>query len=200
MAAYDLIRASVNLTLSAILIALATTMMLPLSTTYVTFMVAMGTALADGAWGRDSAVYRISGVLTIIGSWFMTAIVALVLTIVLTLFLRYFGFRAVGLVMLGVIGLLYHSYKPSKSSTSDKIAEILLEDGDLFDILMVHTRAIIPRISPLIARIIDGLVRDEDELLIKVDHDVDKLTFQTRAMKHDIYKMFNSLADEVTET
>lgn len=72
-AAFDLIRASVNLVLASLLIALGTSLKLPLSTTYVTFMVAMGTSLADRAWGRDSAVYRITGVISVIGGWFLTA-------------------------------------------------------------------------------------------------------------------------------
>jgi phosphate/sulfate permease len=71
--AFDLVRASVNLVVASILIAIGTSIKLPLSTTYVTFMVAMGTSLADGAWGRESAVYRITGVLTVIGGWFFTA-------------------------------------------------------------------------------------------------------------------------------
>lgn len=74
--AFDKIRASVNLVVASILISLGTSLKLPLSTTYVTFMVAMGTSLADRAWGRESAVYRISGVFTVIGGWFMTALVA----------------------------------------------------------------------------------------------------------------------------
>ena len=78
--AFDLIRASVNLTVASVLIAMATSLKLPLSTTYVTFMVAMGTALADGVRGRESAVYRVSGVLTIIGGWFMTAFSAFFFT------------------------------------------------------------------------------------------------------------------------
>ena len=73
---FDKIRASVNLVVASILISLGTSLKLPLSTTYVTFMVAMGTSLADRAWGRESAVYRISGVFTVIGGWFMTALVA----------------------------------------------------------------------------------------------------------------------------
>ncbi len=73
-AAFDLIRATVNLTISALLISLATSFKLPLSTTYVTFMVAMGSSLADRAWGRDSAVYRITGVFTVIGGWFLTGL------------------------------------------------------------------------------------------------------------------------------
>ena len=72
--AFDMIRASVNLMVAGILIAIATSMKLPLSTTYVTFMVAMGTSFADRAWGRESAVYRVAGVLNVIGGWFGTAI------------------------------------------------------------------------------------------------------------------------------
>jgi phosphate/sulfate permease len=76
--AFDKIRASVNLVVASILISIGTSLKLPLSTTYVTFMVAMGTSLADRAWGRESAVYRISGVFTVIGGWFMTALVAFI--------------------------------------------------------------------------------------------------------------------------
>src|SRR5690554_2105364 len=75
-ASFDLIRASVNLTISALLISLGTSLKLPLSTTYVTFMVAMGASLADRAWGRESAVYRINGVLTVVAGWLLTALVA----------------------------------------------------------------------------------------------------------------------------
>ena len=76
--AFDMVRASVNLMVASILISIATSMKLPLSTTYVTFMVAMGTSLADRAWGRESAVYRIAGVLNVIGGWFFTAFSAFV--------------------------------------------------------------------------------------------------------------------------
>ena len=78
MPAFDLVRASVNLIMASVLISIATSMKLPLSTTYVTFMVAMGTSLADRAWGRESAVYRVAGVLNVIGGWFLTALVAFV--------------------------------------------------------------------------------------------------------------------------
>ena len=71
-----MVRASVNLIVAGILISIATSMKLPLSTTYVTFMVAMGTSLADRAWGRESAVYRVAGVINVIGGWFLTAITA----------------------------------------------------------------------------------------------------------------------------
>jgi len=88
--AFDLVRASVNLVVASILIAIGTAHKLPLSTTYVTFMVAMGTSLSDGAWGRDSAVYRVSGVLTVIGGWFFTAFSAFVIAFILAT-VTYFG-------------------------------------------------------------------------------------------------------------
>lgn len=102
---FDAVRASVNLVISAALIASATALTLPLSTTYVTFMVAMGTSFADGAWDRESAVYRVSGVLNVIGGWFLTAFIAFTACgIVLTI--CYYG----GLVaVLAVMGLTTYS-------------------------------------------------------------------------------------------
>jgi phosphate/sulfate permease len=88
--AFDLVRAGVNLMVAAALISLATSLKLPLSTTYVTFMVAMGTSLSDQAWGRDSAVYRVSGVLTVIGGWFFTAMMAFTVSSIFAVAI-YFG-------------------------------------------------------------------------------------------------------------
>ncbi len=90
-AAFDLIRATVNLACAAILIAIATSLKLPLSTTYVTFMVAMGSSLADRAWGRDTAVYRITGVLAVISGWFLTAFIAFSVAFGIAMFLMYGG-------------------------------------------------------------------------------------------------------------
>lgn len=90
-APFDLIRATVNLSVASILIASATSLRLPLSTTYVTFMVAMGSSLADRAWGRESAVYRITGVLTVISGWFLTAIIAFTIAFIVGLLLMYGG-------------------------------------------------------------------------------------------------------------
>lgn len=87
---FDLVRASVNLMVSTAIISFATSLKLPLSTTYVTFMVAMGTSFSDRAWGRESAVFRITGVLTVIGGWFMTAFIALVVSFIFAIILFYF--------------------------------------------------------------------------------------------------------------
>ncbi len=90
-AAFDKIRAAINLIVSGILISLGTSLKLPLSTTYVTFMVAMGTSLSDRAWGRDSAVYRISGVFAVVGGWFMTALIAFTVSSVIALIISVSG-------------------------------------------------------------------------------------------------------------
>lgn len=100
-APFDLIRASVNLTVASLLISMATSLKLPLSTTYVTFMVAMGSSLADRAWGRESAVYRVTGVLTVISGWFMTAFLASLAAALIAALLMYGGVYAiVGMVVL----------------------------------------------------------------------------------------------------
>ncbi len=93
-APFDMIRATLNLTVAAILISIATSMKLPLSTTYVCFMVAMGSSLADRAWGRETAVYRISGVITVIAGWFVTAIGGFIIALVVGLALIYGGIVA----------------------------------------------------------------------------------------------------------
>lgn len=97
---YDLIRATVNLTTAAILISIATSLKLPLSTTYVCFMVSMGSSLADRAWGRESAVYRISGVLTVVSGWFITGFGAMLIAFVVALALAYGGNIAIVIVSL----------------------------------------------------------------------------------------------------
>lgn len=110
-ASFDLIRASVNLTISALLISLGTSLKLPLSTTYVTFMVAMGTSLADRAWGRESAVYRINGVLTVVAGWLMTALIAFTAALSVGLLLMWGGKIAIAGLMLLLVFFLFKSGK-----------------------------------------------------------------------------------------
>lgn len=100
-ASFDLVRASVNVVLSGLLIALGTSLKLPLSTTYVAFMVAMGSSLADRAWGRESAVYRITGVLSVIGGWFITAGAAFTICFIVALLIYWGGIPALA-VMIGL--------------------------------------------------------------------------------------------------
>lgn len=108
-ASFDLVRASVNVVLSGLLIAVGTSLKLPLSTTYVAFMVAMGSSLADRAWGRESAVFRITGVLSVIGGWFITAFVAFIVCALVTLAMYLFGAVAMVLLTLLAVVLLVRS-------------------------------------------------------------------------------------------
>ncbi|MCB0689617.1 MAG: inorganic phosphate transporter, partial [Saprospiraceae bacterium] len=103
--AFDMIRASVTLVVASSLIAIGTNLKLPLSTTYVTFIVFMGTSLADGACGRESAVYRVSGVLTVIGGWFFTALSAFIVAFTFAMIFQYGGFIAMA-ILLVVAGFL----------------------------------------------------------------------------------------------
>jgi len=112
--AFDLVRASVNLIVASALISFATSLKLPLSTTYVTFMVAMGTSFSDRAWDRDSAVYRVSGVLTVIGGWFLTALMAFTVSFVFAIAIFYLKAPIV-IVILGLaIFFIFRTYRVHK--------------------------------------------------------------------------------------
>ena len=132
--AFDLVRASVNLVLGGLLIALGTSLKLPLSTTYVTFMVAMGTSLADRAWGRESAVYRVTGVVSVVGGWFITAGAAFILA-TLVACVMYFGGLVMMFVMIAlVVYLLYRSMvkynKKADAEKEDKNMTLLLNSNN----------------------------------------------------------------------
>lgn len=132
-APYDMIRATVNLTTASLLIALATSLKLPLSTTYVCFMVAMGSSLADRAWGRESAVYRITGVMTVIMGWFVTAIGGFIIALVVSALLMWGGWIAFGLLSALCVYMLIHSnVKGAKKSEEkdDKLHTVVLSSGN----------------------------------------------------------------------
>jgi phosphate/sulfate permease len=117
--AFDMLRASVNLTVASALISLATSLKLPLSTTYVTFMVAMGTSLSDRAWGKESAAQRVNGVLTVVGGWFVTAMVAFLAAFLMTTIVYYGGIYAVIILVIFAFGVVYHFYKLHRKREND---------------------------------------------------------------------------------
>ncbi len=132
-APYDMIRATVNLTTSALLIALATSLKLPLSTTYVCFMVAMGSSLADRAWGRESAVYRITGVMTVIMGWFVTAIGGFLIALAVGALLMWGGWIAFGILTALCMYMLIHSNIKSskkKDEQKDSVQTVTLSPDD----------------------------------------------------------------------
>ncbi|GAB4196432.1 MAG: inorganic phosphate transporter [Wenzhouxiangellaceae bacterium] len=151
--AFDLVRASINLTVASILIAIATTMKLPLSTTYVTFMVAMGTSLADRAWGRDSAVYRVAGVINVIGGWFATAALAFTVAAVYAMLIKLFdGFAIAALVLVAIFALV-HTHRLHKNRRSTRI---MVDRVDLWNL-----RTTVEQVHQVVHSAIRGLVSDD---------------------------------------
>lgn len=123
-ASFDLVRASVNVVLSGLLIAVGTSLKLPLSTTYVTFIVAMGTSLADRAWGRESAVFRITGVLSVIGGWFITAGAAFTICFIVAILIHVGGVPAiVGMIALAIYSLIRSQLEYKKKLRKEALKE-----------------------------------------------------------------------------
>ena len=143
-AAFDVVRASVNLVLASILIVIGTNYKLPLSTTYVTFMVAMGTSLADGAWGRESAVFRVTGVLSVIGGWFLTAGIAFVSCALVCLLFYFGGFIAMFAFMILAAFIVVKgniTYRKKNSESKDALLSSIMHSHDAeiaWDLLKKH--------------------------------------------------------------
>lgn len=138
-AAFDMVRAAVNLVLSGLLIIIGTTMKLPLSTTYVTFIVAMGSSLADRAWGRESAVYRITGMLSVIGGWFITAFVAFTICALVTAIMFYTSFDGMFIFICVAVFLLVRSNikysKKEKAEQQDDTFKRMMASKDKAEVL-----------------------------------------------------------------
>lgn len=144
-AAFDLVRASINLVLAGLLVALGTTYKLPLSTTYVTFMVAMGASLADRAWGRESAVFRITGVLSVIGGWFITAGVAFFFCFAVTNMMYFGKYPMMAVAIVVAVLLLVRSHRRFKAQTpkEDRLFNEMVRMNDktiLWQLLCEHIR------------------------------------------------------------
>ena len=167
-AAFDEVRAAVNLVLAAMLIIIGTNYKLPLSTTYVTFMVAMGTSLADKAWSRDSAVFRVTGVLSVIGGWFVTAGVAFAACALVCTMLHFGGFVVMIAFMVLDIYLLWRSGQAYKKKSSedkkDDIFNLMMRTKDkdiVWDLLRKHvgrTQSFVTRFTcDVFNKIVDGV-------------------------------------------
>lgn len=196
-AAFDLVRASVNLVLAGLLIAVGTSLKLPLSTTYVTFMVAMGSSLADRAWGRESAVSRLTGVMSVIGGWFVTAGAAFTIASVVALIMYYGGF--VG--MLSLIGLaiflLFNSHLFSKKKTDEDDAlfvEILNAENEqrIWELLSQHVRlnqvAHLDNVAKDYQALTEGLLEEDLKMLQRAQYKCEehKRRFKTMRRKETI--------------
>ena len=185
--AFDLIRASSNLVVASILIAIGTSLKLPLSTTYVTFMVAMGTSLADRAWGRDSAVYRITGVLSIIGGWFFTAFAAFTLAFLMALLFTFGGFVAIIIMVILAGYMLFRTYKMFRKKNA-KNAENQLDDqvNDITGYKAQTTRIISGYLENIFKTLDDALSNFYTEKSIKlqkIKREVEKIDNDCKTLR-----------------
>jgi len=202
--AYDLIHASVNLTVASILIAIATSLKLPLSTTYVTFMVAMGTSLSDRVWGRESATYRINGVFMVIGGRFMTALSAFFVAAIIATLIYFGGMVAVIALMILAGFLIYrthilHRKKQAKKDKQTDIRRNLAEYGNLPAKSADDIVNILSTINKLYNQAIHHLFEKErKELKILVIHS-EQISQTTDLLKHTIHDTFVQLPEKVTE-
>lgn len=202
---FDMVRASVNLTVASILISLATSMKLPLSTTYVTFMVAMGTSLADKAWGRDSAVYRISGVVTVIGGWFMTAITAFSVAFIIAMLISWGGVIAiVAFVFLAffVVTRTHISFrkKEAKKELDKKsIAEVLHTDN-VIEKCSLEVRNMLKSVIDIFNDTIVHLTKEDRKALKNVCKAVDILNKDAKFLKDNVHDTLLKLQEEEGET
>ncbi|VDH03409.1 inorganic phosphate transporter [Bergeyella zoohelcum] len=171
--AFDLVRASVNLVIASIIIAWATSNKLPLSTTYVSFMVAMGSSLADKAWGRDSAVYRVAGVLSVIGGWFITALIAFSVASVFS-FILYKGGQTGTIILISVvfsyiiISQIRFSQKEKKSKkTKDRLKVLENEDMNTVQKYQSLVSTAVSEIATSYNMTLDGLIEGDISKLEK---------------------------------
>ncbi|MDA8576448.1 inorganic phosphate transporter [Schleiferiaceae bacterium] len=199
--AFDMIRASINLAVAGILISIATSMKLPLSTTYVTFMVAMGTSLADRAWGRESAVYRVAGVVNVIGGWFFTAFSAFTFAGILT-YIIYMGRGAAVAILLLFAGVLvvrnYLSHKKKanaqsdhsslKKSASQTVQGIIEESAD-------NVAKSIYRTTSIFNGVVDGLSNQDTGALKKMRKRVGKFEDEVESLRNHLFYFIKNLDD-----
>ena len=206
---YDLIRATVNLTAAAILISIGTQLKLPLSTTYVVFMVSMGSSLADRAWGRESAVYRITGVMTVIMGWFVTAVGGFLIALGVTLALIYGGTPAIIGVTIICVGLIIKSnFKKEKQEVVEdeelptaKIADTLKRSPE--EALIEYTEhvcASMERVTMIYDRIIVAVFKENRKVLKDMVTESEEFFQSTRQQKYDIMPLLSDLKESDVNT
>lgn len=197
--AFDMVRASVNLMVASVLISIATGMKLPLSTTYVTFMVAMGTSLADRAWGTESAVYRVAGVLQVIAGWFLTAICAFTAAAIVAYLIHIGGLTAVVSLLIFAVIMLVRNYMKHRSVSRVEKIEDRLQRAESRSVQGVIVESadnianVLRRSNKIYTQTIDGLARHDLETLKKTRKQVNKLASEVDDLKDNIYYFIKNL-------
>lgn len=185
-APFDMIRATVNLTTSALLIALATSLKLPLSTTYVCFMVAMGSSLADRAWGRESAVYRISGVITVVMGWFVTALGGFLIAFVVGLILIYGGTVAFVVVTILCAYMLIRSNFSKKKGAEAVAEERATTNEDVIRQLREEVEHTMLKATKIYDRTMIATMRENRSELQAMVKEANNLFYQSRERKYTL--------------
>ena len=205
--AFDMIRAAVNLSVASILIAIATSFKLPLSTTYVTFMVAMGTSLADRAWGRDSAVYRITGVFTVVAGWFMTAFVAFSAAFLVALFLYYTSIVGIIIMVLVAVFLIVrthtahkHAMERKKEGEVDANKEFIDSKGQYLERSNNAVKSAIIKASKIYYVALVGLVNEDRRQLKSIRNEVNDYNNHVKDLKDNLYRFMQKLNKLTPET
>jgi len=203
--AFDMVRASVNLIMASILISIATSMKLPLSTTYVTFMVAMGTSLADRAWGRESAVYRVAGVLNVIGGWFLTAIIAFTTAGIVVYLISLWSTGVIPILLLLVVAMLarttiIHSRKIKEKKQQRYVARAeLITINGVIEESADHIAEVATRVNKLYTSVVNDLANHDLNKLRKTDKHVGKLNDEIDGLKDGVFYFIKSLDDTSVE-
>ena len=190
--AFDYVRASVNLVVAAILISSATSLKLPLSTTYVTFMVAMGSSFADGAWDRESAVYRISGVITVIAGWFLTAACAFIITCCTMLCIFIGKWVAVVLLLILAIYLIWRSNfskKTSASPVADMVSELHGNNEQILSAVAKRIPVTFNDCCDALSRGFDGFFADEETTIRRARNKAYRITDYLMNERNGYYSM-----------
>ena len=202
--AFDLVRASVNLFVAGILISIGTSLKLPLSTTYVTFMVAMGTSLADRAWGRESAVYRVAGVFNVIGGWFLTALSAFTVAAVFAYIIFIGEIVSIAILLIIVLFLLGRSSIRHAKKTKEKKEKRHLKRAELITINEVinessdHISEVARRSNKLFTNVVDDLAAHDLNKLSKTEKHVKKLNKEMDELREEVFYFIKSLDDSTS--
>jgi phosphate/sulfate permease len=201
--AFDLVRASVNLTVASMLIAIATSFKLPLSTTYVSFMVAMGTSLADRAWGRSSAVYRVTGVINVIGGWFFTAFMAFTAAATFATLIYFFGIWViVVLVSLAIFLIsrtfLLHRKKEKEKSRQQKLvnkSEKIARDQILNETSQRISRTL-HSVKTAYKEALIGLIHEDRNILNKAREDIQRVRNDNKALQRELVGLIKRIEEK----
>ncbi len=203
--AFDAIRATTNLMVAGILISIATSYKLPLSTTYVTFMVAMGTSLADRAWDRESAVYRVAGVFNVIGGWFMTAVIAFSFSALITYLIHIGRMTSIAIILILLFSILIRNvikHRNEKKAEAEKRvvnrAELLTVHG-IIEETSDHISEVVNRVNKLYSNVVNDLSRQDLNKLKKTDKHVSKLNDEVDTLKEGAFYFIKSLDESSVE-